>query len=372
MAGFCAAQLSPEAKAALDRASEFPHELYTAMADAGLLRVTIPATYGGEGGDLFDMVLVTEELSKHSGTAVNLYAVNTVFAGTLLLLAGTDEQKGEFLPRLGAGRCKLAFALTEPGAGSDAGAIVSTAAADGDDFVLEGTKHYTTGASVADFILTVVKTRPEEKASRGSTIFLVPRDAPGLDVHPMEKIAGNAFATCEVRYRNVRVQASRILGGPQALHRGWRQLMLNANVERLAIAASCLGLAQTLYGEARAHALRREQFGRPIVGFQAIQHALVDMATEIEAMRWLTYHAAWLAARGKNCAAEVSMAKLYGAEKVNALALQAMKILGGKAYLASCPLQRYQREALLSLYAGGTAEIQKNLIGRFLGLVPGG
>jgi acyl-CoA dehydrogenase len=371
VARFCATHLTPAATEALDRTTEFPDQLYAAMAASGLLRVAIPAPYGGEGGDLFDVVLLTEELAKHSGTAVNLYLVNAVFAGILLLLAGTEEQRRELVPQLGSGQRRFAFALTEPGAGSDAGAIATTAVADGDAFVIQGTKLYTTGANVADFILTVARTRPEEKVSRGSSVFLVPRTAAGLEIEPMDKIAGNAFASCEVRYQGVRVAAEQILGGPQALHRGWEALMQNAVAERLCVAASCLGLAQAAYREAREHALRREQFGQPIVGFQAIQHALVEMATEIEALRWLTYHAAWRAARNESCAVEVGMAKLYGAEALNVLVLRAMKILGGKAYLMSSPLQRYQREALLSFYAGGTSEIQKNLLGRLLGLAPG-
>jgi alkylation response protein AidB-like acyl-CoA dehydrogenase len=185
VARFCAEHLAPAAVEALDHTAEFPAPLYAAMAESGLLRVAIPTPFGGEGGDLFDVVLITEELAKHSGTAVNLYLVNSIFAGLLLQVAGTDEQRQALLPRLGAGRCKLAFALTEPGAGSDAGAITTAATpapadTEGDAFVIQGTKLYTTGASVADFILTVAKTRPEEKASRGTTVFLVPAGAPGL------------------------------------------------------------------------------------------------------------------------------------------------------------------------------------------------
>ncbi len=371
VAEFCAVHLAPAAVEALDRTDEFPAQLYSAMAEAGLLKVAIPVPLGGEGGDLFDVVLVTEELSRHSGTAVNLYLVNSVFAGTLLLLAGDDGQRRALVPRLASGESKFAFAMTEPGAGSDAAAISTTATPDGDAFVIEGTKLYTTGASVADFILTVVRTRMEEKVSRGSTVFLVPRGAPGLEIEPLDKIAGNAFASCEVRYRGVRVTEADILGGPRALHRGWEPLMQNAGAERLCVAASCLGLGRAVYEEARDFALKREQFGQPIAGFQAIQHALVDMATSLEALRWLTYHAAWLAARNENAATEIGMAKLFGAEELNALVLKAMKILGGRAYLKSSPLQRYQREALLAFYAGGTSEIQKNLLGRFLGLVPG-
>lgn len=371
VADLCAAHLDPAAAEALDRTTEFPGSLYAAMAAAGLLKATIPAPLGGGGGDLFDAVLITEELAKHSGVAVNLYLVNAVFAGTFLLLAGEDEQKRSLLPRLGAGEARFAFALTEPGAGSDAGAISTTASPDGDAFVIDGTKVYTTGANVADFILTVARSRPEEKASRGTTIFLVPRGAPGLVIEPMDKIAGNAFASCRLRYDGVRVGVEDILGGPRALHRGWEAMMLNAGAERLCLAASCLGLGHAVYTEARDFALQREQFGQPIAAFQAIQHTLVEMATTLEALRWLTYHAAWRAARNENAAAEIGMAKLFGAEELNLLVLKAMKILGGRAYLKSSPLQRYQREALLSYYAGGTSEIQKNLLGRFLGLAPG-
>ena len=370
VAQFCVAHLSPAVVEALDRTNEFPAQLYSEMAEAGLLRRAIPAPLGGEGGDLFDVVLITEELAKHSGTAVSLYLVNAVFAGALLLMAGNDKQR-RMLVGLAAGELRFALALTEPGAGSDAGAISTTALPDGDAFVIEGTKLYTTGASVADFILTVVKTRPDEKASRGTTVFLVPREAPGLEIEPMEKIAGNAFASCEVRYRGVRVTEEEILGGPVALHRGWEPLMQNAGAERLCVAASCLGLGQAVYQEARDFALRREQFGQPIVAFQSIQHTLVDMATTIEALRWLTYHAAWRAAHNENAAAEISIAKLFGAEQLNLLVLKGMKILGGRAYLMRSPLQRYQREALLSYYAGGTSEIQKNLLGRLLGLGAG-
>lgn len=372
VADFSRTHLTPSAVDALDRSADFPQALFTAMAVEGLLKVTVPQAFGGAGGDLLDAVLVAEELGKHSGTACNIFLVNALFGGTLISTAGSDAQKEALLPALGKGRCALAFALTEYDAGSDAAAIATVGVRVDGDFVINGTKLFTTGAEVADFILTVARTEPGEKASRGSSIFLVPRESPGLEVQPMDKIAGNAFASCEVHYRDVRVSPDDILGGPAGLDHGWQQLMRNGNSERLGVAASSLGMAQAVYEEARAHALRREQFGRPIVGFQAIQHALVDMATTIEAMRWLTYHAAWRASRGEECTAMAAMAKLFASEALNTLVLRAMKILGGQAYLRSCSLGRCQREALLSLYAGGTSEIQKNLIGRFLGLVPGG
>ena len=196
----------------------------------------------------------------------------------------------------------------------------------------------------------------------------MPQGATGLDVRPLKKIAGNAFATCEVRYSEVRVAADLLLGGEAGLDRAWDSLMPIGAMERICVAASSLGLAQTIFEEAREHAVTREQFGQPIAKFQSIQHTLVDMATEIEAMRWLTYNAASMADRGEMAFKEVSMAKYYCSEKVNAMAIKGMNILGGRAYLEETPMARYLREGILSLYAGGTTEIQKNLIARFIGL----
>ncbi len=365
---FCDEYCSPSLTASLEESTEFPVDLYAAMAKEGLLKACLPQELGGDGGGVLDAVLITEALARSSSTAVNMFLVNAVFSGTTLLVGGTDEQKAEFVPQLGAGKLKFAFALTEPQAGSDAASIEATAVQEGNDFLINGTKLYTTGAAVADYILTVVRTHPDEQARRGSSIFLVPQSATGLDVHPLKKIAGNAFATCEVRYSDVRVAADLLLGGEAGLDRAWDLLMPIGAMERICVAASSLGLAQTIFEEAREHAVTREQFGQPIAKFQSIQHTLVDMATEIEAMRWLTYNAASMADRGEMAFKEISMAKFYCSEKVNAMAMQGMKILGGRAYLEETPMARYLREGILSLYAGGTTEIQKNLIANFIGL----
>ncbi len=368
VSGFCTEHCPPSVATALEQSGEFPADLYAAMAEAGLLKMCLPQQLGGAGGGVLDAVLITETLARTCNTAVNMLLVNAVFSGTTLLVGGTDEQKAEFLPDLGTGKLKFAFALTEPQAGSDASGIEATAVQDGNDFLINGTKLYTTGATVADYIITIVRTNSEKKASKGSSIFVVPHDTAGVGVRGLNKIAGNAFASCEVRYSDARVAASFLLGGEAGLDHAWNTLMHTGAMERICVAASCLGLAQTIFEEARQFAVSRQQFGQPIAKFQAIQHALVDMATEIEAMRQLTSSAASMADRGETAAKEISMAKYYCSEKVNAMAMQGMKILGGRAYLEDTPMARYLREGILSFYAGGTTEIQKNLIAKFLGL----
>src|SRR6056297_2512220 len=333
----------------LARSDVFPEDLYTALASSGLLKVALPNAVGGDGAGLTGAAIVSEELARASSTLVNMYLVNTVFAGGLIMLAGSDEQRGRILPALAEGRCKLAFALTEPGAGSDAASVATSARRDGDQWVLDGQKRYTTGARNADYILVVTRTEADAKASQGMSVFLVPADAEGLDISPMDKITDNAYASCDLR-----------------LNRAWSALRVTGGMERVCVAASSLGLCRAVLADALAHAREREQFGRPIGQFQAIQHLLADMATSIEALHWLTYAGAWKADQGEDAGKEISMAKSFAAETVNRLVLEGLRILGGEGFLAATPMARYQREALLSLYAGGTIEIQKNLIARYL------
>ncbi|HZX25176.1 MAG TPA: acyl-CoA dehydrogenase family protein [Woeseiaceae bacterium] len=350
----------------LARSDVFPEDLYTALASSGLLKVALPRAVGGDEAGLIGAAIVAEELARASSTLVNMYLVNTVFAGGLIMLAGSDEQRGRILPALAQGRCKLAFALTEPGAGSDAASVATSARRDGDQWVLDGQKRYTTGARNADYILVVTRTEADAKASQGMSVFLVPADAEGLDISPMDKITDNAYASCDLRLDGVRVGPEALLGGEAGLNRAWSALRVTGGMERVCVAASSLGLCRAVLADALAHAREREQFGRPIGQFQAIQHLLADMATSIEALHWLTYAGAWKADRGEDAGKEISMAKSFAAETVNRLVLEGLRILGGEGFLAATPMARYQREALLSLYAGGTIEIQKNLIARYL------
>jgi alkylation response protein AidB-like acyl-CoA dehydrogenase len=350
----------------LARSDAFPADLWEALASSGLLKVALPKAVGGDEAGLTGAAIVSEVLARASSTLVNMYLVNTVFAGGLIMIAGSDEQRGRLLPALAQGQCRLAFALTEPGAGSDAASVATSARRDGDQWILDGEKRYTTGARDADYVLVVTRTEPQAKASQAISVFLVPTDAEGFGISPVEKITDNAYASCDLKLDSVRVGPEALLGGEDGLNRAWSALRITGGMERVCVAASSLGLCKAVLADAAAHAREREQFGQPIGQFQAIQHLLAEMATSIEALQWLTYAGAWKADRGEDAGKEISMAKSFAAETVNRLVLEGLRILGGEGFLAATPMARYQREALLSLYAGGTIEIQKNLIVRYL------
>lgn len=203
----------------------------------------------------------------------------------------------------------------------------------------------------------VTRTDHDAKHSQAMSVFLVPRQSDGLTITPMAKVADNAYASCELRLEFVRVEDDLLLGGERGLNRAWSSLRLTGGMERLCVAASCLGLSRAILEDALAHAHERRQFGQPIG--QAIQHRLVDMAIAVESLHWLTYAAAWKADQGQDAGKEISIAKSFAAESVNKLVLDGMRILGGEGFLSETRMARYQREALLSLYAGGTTEIQK-------------
>jgi alkylation response protein AidB-like acyl-CoA dehydrogenase len=361
---FCAAHCSAAEEALRDREPTFPTEMHRAMATSGILGHCLPRSLGGADGGPIDLCVINETLGRHSGSATNILFVNGI-CGALIARFGTDDQKERHVRGIAEGTTRFAFALTEPGAGSDAQAITSHAVRDGDHYVVEGTKLFTTGAAEADFILTVVRTSQEGVASKTTSLLIIPTRSKGLTISRLDKIATNDVPSCRVEYRGVRVGTSERVG-PE--NQGWSVLMSGGSLERLSVAATCVGLAQAAFDEARAHALEREQYGQPIAKFQAIQHQLADMATEIEAMRLLTYSAAWKMEQGTTPLKEISMAKLYCSERCADIVMRGMRLLGGKAYLRESSMQRRLRESILPLYAGGTVEIQRNLIARALGL----
>ncbi len=366
IADFCARECPPDFETSLDQSGVFPGDLYRKMADNGFLRISFPAEYGGTEGNILDIVLVAEQLAGNSYTAVYMYLVNIVFAGSLILNCGSDSQKKELIPKLLKGDLQFSFALTEPEAGSDARSIKTSATPQGDCYLINGTKYWTSGATVSDYIITVVLTGLEAESPKAMSILIVPAESEGLSITPIPKLAGNAYPSCEVKYRNVSVTEEHILGGPAWLNNGIFQLFQTAEYERICVAASCLGGAETILKECTEFAKTRHQFDKPIIKHQAIQHALADMATQIEAMRWMTYHAAWMKSTGKDCFKEICMAKLFCSETLNDIARKGMQIFGGRGYSMEYRMQRYLRESYLSLYAGGTSEIQKNVIARFL------
>ncbi len=365
---FVKRETSPELDREIEANERFPEELMPKLAATGIYGVCFPEEYGGTGGNAIDFALTVEELAYGSEAAAACYLLPVFFAGQMVLLNGSEEQKKKYLPEIIAGKLKGCFALTEPGAGSDAAAIVTKGEPDGPDhFVLNGYKHYISGADVADYIMTC--TRTDSDRYNGITIFMVDRKSPGVSIRKVPKLGSRCMSLCEITYENVRVSKEMIIGGPEALDRGWYQMMSSLDMERIMVAASHVALAQKAYEQALEHAKVREQFGRVISKFQAIQWQLVNMAIDIEAGRNLVYKAAWKAASGDRMSMDGSIAKVFCTEMATRVTQSAMQVVGGQSYLMESDLQRWTRMALLGPIGMGTNNIQRMIIATGLGLV---
>jgi alkylation response protein AidB-like acyl-CoA dehydrogenase len=363
---FCEREGLADAEREPDRTGEFPEGVYSGMATEGLFGIPFPEELGGYGGDILDVAITVEELARHSNTAVNMFLVPVVFGGMIVFFCGTDEQKERYIPALIKGDIKFSFSLTEPDAGSDPRSIKTSAAMRDGAYLLNGIKYWTTGANLADYLIVVALTNTECDPSQGSTIFIVPGDSEGLQITKIPKLAGNAFPSCEVVLKDVAVSPEQIVGGPGGANGGWGQLLATADLERICVAASCVGGGEAVLDACVEFAKTRVQFGRPIIQVQAIQHSLAEMATRVEVMRCIAYRAAWARGKSPEGLKEAFMAKLFCSESLGDLVRKGMAIIGGRGYSMEYDMQRFMRESYLSFYAGGTSEIQKSVISRFL------
>ena len=343
-----------------DRAHRFPDELYPKLAELGLMGVCVPEEYGGAGADFLSYVLVLEELSRADAGVGVTVAVHTSATTLPILSFGTEEQRARFVPPLARGEVLGAFALTEPGSGSDAGSLRTTAVPDGDGWVLNGSKQWITNGSRAGTFVAFARTDLETAGARGVSCFVL--DAEHVRVtREEEKLGLNSSTTSDITFEDARVQGDRLL---HERGRGFRVAMATLDGGRIGIAAQALGIAQAAYDVARAYALEREQFGRRIGDFQAIQWKLADMSTEIDAARLLVYRAAWLKHEGRPHAAEGAKAKLYASEMARRQTAEAIQILGGYGYTKEFPVERYYRDAKITEIYEGTSEIQRLVIAR--------
>ena len=343
-----------------DREHRFPDELYPKLAELGLMGVCVPAEYGGAGAGFLSYVLVLEELSRADAGVGVTVAVHTSAATLPILQFGTEEQKARFVPPLARGETLGAFALTESGSGSDAGSLRTTAEPDGDGWVLNGSKQWITNGSRAGTLVLFARTDRGTAGARGISCFLL--DAVHVRVtREEEKLGLNSSTTSDLVLEGARVGPDRLL---HEEGRGFRVAMATLDGGRIGIAAQALGIAQAAYDVARAYALEREQFGRRIGDFQAIQWKLADMATEIDAARLLTYRAAWLKQAGRPHTAEGAKAKLFASETARRQTAEAIQILGGYGYTKEFPVERFYRDAKVTEIYEGTSEIQRLVIAR--------
>ena len=353
---------SPEYIRECDENKRFPQELIDVGVEQGWFALTLPEEHGGIG-DYLDMTAFLEVAAYHSIALSRFWNANVNMVGGAVSRFASDEVKAEVLPALAQGKGWLAFALSENGSGSDAASLTTRGVADGDDFVIDGTKMWITGAQEAKYIMTAVRTDREAKKHNGISLFLVPTDSPGLEIRPIDLLGGRAVRTCEVNYVGVRVPKRLIVG---ELHMGWKRLTAVLAKERVALAVMCVGAAQAAVDLARWYALDRKQFGQPIFDFQVISHMLVDMQTQVDAARMMAYRAAKLLADGQPCDAESSQAKYFASDVYVKVATDGVQIMGANGYAMEYPMQRHYRESKLFQIFGGTNQVQRNIIARSL------
>jgi len=349
--------------AELDREQRFPSELVAELAQLGLMGMTIPEEFGGGGSDTVSYAIAVEELTRvDSSVAITMAAHHSL--GTLpIWYFGSEEQKRQWLPDLASGRKLAAFGLTEPGAGSDAGATRTTAELRGGSWIVNGSKIFITnaGTDITACVTITARTGDDEISN-----LIVPNGAPGYTISPpMHKLGWRASDTRELSFESCEVPEENLLG-PRG--EGFRQFLEILDGGRISVASMGVGLAQGAYDLAFEYAQRREQFGKPIAKFQAVQFKLADMATEIEAGRALVYKAAWLKDQGRPFAREAAMAKLYTGELSHRVVNWALQIHGGYGYMEESEIARLYRDQKILEIGEGTNEVQRMVIAKHLGL----
>jgi alkylation response protein AidB-like acyl-CoA dehydrogenase len=358
---------TPEYVRATDREARYPYELYAGYVELGLIAMPFPEAYGGLGGGIMDFVAISEEIGRTSYDFLGAYGTS-VFNGVNLLHHGSEAQKRHFLPKLINGEIRMSIAMTEPNAGSDAGAMRTTARRDGNDWVLNGQKVFSTGSGARDNIISVyAKTDTSAHYKDGISLFLVDNTTPGLELKKLDTLGRRAIGTYEIFFDNVRVPADRLVG---EVNRGWQIMLSGLQLERMMTTAGYCGAAQSVVEQAVAYARERQQFGQPIGDFQAIAHMLADMHTEVQAARLLMLKAATEIADGRDALQSLSMAKLFASETYMKVASNGMQIMGGYGYMMEFDMQRHFREARSTTIAAGTSQMQRNIIARKLGLHP--
>ena len=359
---FAESRIAPVA-AELDREHRFPYDLVAQLAELGLMGMTIPEEYGGAGADTVAYAVAVEELTRiDSSVAITVAAHHSL--GTLpIFYFGNEEQKQEWLPQLASGQKLAAFGLTEPGAGSDAGATRTTAELRDGEWVVNGSKIFITNAGTDITACVTITARTGENEISN---LIIPNGTTGYEISaPMEKMGWHASDTRELSFRDCALPEGNLLG-PRG--EGFNQFLEILDGGRISVAAMAVGLAQGAFDLAAAYAKEREQFGRPISKFQAVQFRLADMATEIEAGRNLVYKAAWTKDQGRPFGKEAAIAKLYTGEMSNRVVNWALQVHGGYGYMDEFAISRLYRDQKILEIGEGTNEVQRMVIARHLGL----
>ena len=359
---FAETEFTKELQDELDNTGEFNWEMHKKMAKYGFMGVKIPKEYGGAGCDYLTYALLIEEFARQC-SVLSIYAnTSNSLGGGPLMLAGNEEQKKKYLPPLASGEKIIAFALTEPGAGSDAGGTCTTAVYDEatEEFVLNGRKCFISAAPMADWSIVFAKTDLKAKGSKGISMFIVDMKLPGVSLGKHEEKMGiHGYPTSDVVLEDVRVGKDCLVG---PLHKGFQYAMKTLDGGRLGMAAQAVGVAQSALDEAIKYAKERKQFGKRIADFQGISFMIAEMAADVEAARQLVYHAAELKDKNMDATAACSIAKYFAAEAANRCAYKAVQIHGGYGYIREYKVERIYRDARICSIYEGTSQVQQMVI----------
>jgi butyryl-CoA dehydrogenase len=361
---FCEKELKPIASK-IDQEEHFPFELYKKMGKMGLMGMTVPQEYGGAGIDKVSYMIALEEISRYCGsTGITVEAHNTLGIG-YIYEAGNEEQRKKYLPKYTTGDSFVALAITEPNAGSDVGGLQTTAALDKDEWIINGTKQFITSGDIAGVTIVMAKT-DKNKGTKGISAILVEKNAPGFKIGQLEdKLGLRGSKTAELIFEDCRIPKDNILGEK---NNGFYGVMDTLDRGRTAVGAMSVGIARAALEDSIEYTKQRQQFGRPIGKFQAIQWMIADMATQIDAARLLVHRAAFLEDQGLPFGKEASMAKLFASEMAMRSTRNAIQIYGGYGYIREYPIERYYRDIKLCEIGEGTSEVQRIVIAKRLGL----
>lgn len=367
LAEFVRREVPREKDRAYDQSADYPYDLFQKLADVGMTGLFIPTEYGGMGRGPVDIALALETLTYGSITSTSIL-MPTSLGTQLVIHGGTEEQRRTLLPMVVRGEARSSFGLSEPHSGSDAASLRTRAVRDGDDWVINGSKMWSSGADVATHLFVAARTDPNVAKQKGISVFIVDPKTPGISISRVPTLGPKAQGTCQVFYDDVRVPGDALLGGEVGLNQGWRFLNASLSLERIELAALTLGLSQRALDDAVGFVNDREAFGQTVGKFQAIQHMAADMATRLEAGRALTYKAAALMEAGAPHDKEVVMAKVFVTETANKICLNGIQMMGGYGYSMEFDLQRYLRRTLVQTIGGGTTQVLRNVIARHLGM----
>jgi alkylation response protein AidB-like acyl-CoA dehydrogenase len=358
---FARAEVAPKAQA-WDKEERFPKEIIPRLAELGLLGIRIPEEYGGSGLDVLSYAICVEEIARVDGSLALTVASHNGLGTGHILAFGNEEQKRRYLPMAAKGEWLAAWALTEPGSGSDSASMATTARRDGNDWVINGTKMFITQGSVGGFCVVLARTNPSVSKQKGITAFVVEHGTKGFTASKhLEKLGCRSSDTVELTFEDVRVSDAQRVG---EIDRGFMDTMSILDRGRVSIAAMALGLGEGALSMAVQYAKDRKQFGKPIADFQAIQWMLADSKTELDAAALLTYRAACLADSGKRYSQEASMAKLFASEAASRACNRALQIHGGYGYTREFNVERHLRDAKICEIGEGTSEVQRIVIAK--------